>query len=77
MCTVRPTVIGQWQNELKQTSNGQTPSLSKFTILQVRTVYNTVIKLNKIRYLIFFNAPHVLVDFVVLPPGHGRNETDF
>ena len=21
--------------------------------------------------------PHVLVDFVVLPPGHGRNLTDF
>ena len=21
--------------------------------------------------------PHVLVDFVVLPPGHGRNVTDF
>ena len=23
------------------------------------------------------NAPHVLMDFVVLPPGHGRSVTDF
>jgi len=23
------------------------------------------------------NAPHVLVDFVVFPPGHGRSVTDF
>ena len=29
-------------------------------------------------YIFFFplNAPHVLVDFVVLPPGHGRSVTD-
>ena len=30
--------------------------------------------------LIFFcpmPPPHVLVDFVVLPPGHGSNVTDF
>ena len=28
--------------------------------------------------IVFFSMPlHVLVDFVILPPGHGRSVTDF
>ena len=37
-------------------------------------------KMHKRKFvLLFFNPmpPHVLVDFVVLPPGHGRSVTDF
>jgi len=32
-----------------------------------------------LKVLFFFlpNAPHVLVDFAVFPPGHGRSVTDF
>jgi len=29
------------------------------------------------KFHFFPNAPHVLVDFVVFPPGHGRILTDF
>jgi len=31
------------------------------------------------QHFLFFGPmpPHVLVDFVVLPPGHGRSATDF
>jgi len=32
----------------------------------------------KKKYIFFFPMPpHVLVDFVVFPPGHDRNVTDF
>jgi len=32
---------------------------------------------NHLKYSFLTNAPHVLVDFVVFPPGHGRSVTDF
>ena len=36
------------------------------------------VRASTVRYVVFYPAPpHVLMDFVVLPPGHGRSVTDF